>query len=334
MKVKKIFVLFVGIFTGFVLLFAASQGIASQGQQDAPTIILRLANVSPVGDVRDLECQKFAELVSKKTEGKVKVEVFSGGTLGDWRETIEGLKARIVHIVIESVGTLDAYDKYADIEAAPFLIRDVDHYFKVWKGNVGREILDKVGSNTGFQLMGPAYRGARYVTSKKKIETVNDLKGLKIRVPNIAIYVKAWQMLGASPIPMAFTELYTALQQGTVDAQENPLTENWNSAFYEVCPYLIGTKHIYGTDVFMMDKDYFKGLDLKVQTAIQEAALEAADWRTQEVVKTEAEYLDKFKSKGVTYIEVNRSEFVQKLEGFLEQYFPHLKPWADKIEQL
>jgi len=208
MKVKKILALFTGILTGLVLLVAASQGIASQGQQDAPTIILRLANVSPVGDVRDLECQKFAELVSKKTEGKVKVEVFSGGTLGDWRETIEGLKARIVHVVIESVGTLDAYDKYADIEAAPFLIRDVDHYFKVWKGDVGREILDKVGSNTGFQLMGPAYRGARYVTSKKKIETINDLKGLKIRVPNIAIYVNALQMLGASHIPMAFTELY------------------------------------------------------------------------------------------------------------------------------
>ncbi|BCV23516.1 TRAP transporter substrate-binding protein [Gelria sp. Kuro-4] len=331
---RKAFTLFVSLVLTGSLVLLGCQSTTPQAQQASSTTVLRLANVSPVGDVRDLECKKFADLVSQKTGGKVKVEVFSGGTLGDWRETIEGLKAKSVQVVLESVGTLDAYDKYADIEAVPFLIKDSDHYSKVWNGDIGKEILETVGSNAGFQLMGPAYRGARYVTSKKKVASVNDLKGLKIRVPNIAVYVKTWEQLGASPTPMAFTEIYTALQQGTVDAQENPLSENWNSAFYEVCPYLIGTKHIYGTDVFIMDREYFKSLDPEVQAAIQEAANEAASWRTQEVLKTEKDYLDKFKSKGITYVEVNRDEFVQKLGDFVGQHFPHLKPWADKITQL
>ena len=316
-----------------ILMTGCSGDQESNGTtEDGSAITLRLANVSPVGDIRDLECEKFAELVEQKTNGKVKVEIFSGGTLGDWRETIEGLKAGSVQVVLESVGTLDAYEELADIEAVPFLFRDADHYTKVWNGDIGNEILETVGSNAGFKLVGPAFRGARYVTSKKKIENVNDLKGLKIRVPNIAVYVKTWEALGASPTPMAFTEVYTGLQQGTVDAQENPLSLSWSSAFYEVCPYLVATKHIYGTDVFILDSKYFEELKPEFQTAIVEAANEAGSWRTAQTLKSEEDYLEKFKGEDVTLVEVDRDEFVQQLGNFVEEKFPHLKKWADQIE--
>lgn len=138
--------------------------------------------------------------------------------------------------MIENNGTLDAYDKYADIEAVLFLIRDVDHYFKVWKEDVGREILEKVGSNTGFRLMSLAFRGARYVTSKKKIESFMILKVSKYECLTLLFMLMHCKCLVLAiyqwPLPSC-----TALQQRTVDAQENPLTENWNSAFYyEVYP--------------------------------------------------------------------------------------------------
>ncbi|MCR4443299.1 MAG: TRAP transporter substrate-binding protein [Peptococcaceae bacterium] len=237
------------IFLVLLLILGSMAGCApkpaEKAKESAKPLILKLANVSPVGDPRDEAAKKFAAAVEKKTEGKVKVEVYSGGTLGTWRDTIEGLKPGIVQVVLESVGTLEPYTSLAAIDAVPFLYQGDSHFKKVWYGDLGKQLLDEVGTKGSFELMGPMHRGARYVTSKRKIETAADLKGLKIRVPEIKIYLKTWEKLGATPTPMAFTEVYTGLQQGTVEAQENPLTLSYSSAFYEVCPYLIKTKHVY-----------------------------------------------------------------------------------------
>lgn len=306
---------------------------AEKPAEAAKPIVLKLANVSPVGDPRDEAAKKFAAAVDNKTGGKVKVEVFSGGTLGAWRETIEGLKPGIVQVVLESVGTLEPYAALAAIDAVPFLYQDDNHFKKVWYGDLGKQLLNDIGNKGSFTMIGPMHRGARYVTSKKKIETAADLKGLKIRVPQIKIYMKTWEKLGATPTPMAFTEVYTGLQQGTVEAQENPLTLSYSSAFYEVCPFLIKTKHVYSLDVFIFDKSYLASLPADIQKAITEAANEAAQWRTDYELANEANYIKKFEEKNVTVIEPDIKTFTAKLEGFLED-FPELKDYVAKIQAL
>ena len=161
---------------------------------------------------------------------------------------------------------------------------------------------------------------------------MDEARGLKIRAPNIQMYIKTWQALGASPTPLAITETFTALQQGTVDAQENPVVECYGHGFYDVCDYLILTNHVYGADVFVFNEQYFASLQDDIQTAIEEAALEAAEWRNNVAVEMEKEYVEKFKEKGVTVIEPDVESFRNKLDGFIEREFPDLVPWVDKIK--
>lgn len=309
----------------FALLVSSAAFAASK------PIVMRLANVAPVGDARDLSCQKFAELAAQKTNGAVKIDVFSGGTLGDWRVTIEGLKPGIVQIVLESLGTIEPYTKYAAIDPYPFLYRDEEHFMKVWSGEIGRKLLDKIGDDGDFKLLGAQYRGARYVTSKKKFTNAAELAGLRIRVPQLKMYLRTWELLGTAPTPMAATEIYTGLQQGTVEAQENPLSFDYSGAFYEVCPYLVVTKHVLSNDLFIFDKTFFNDLPEDIQKALIEAANEAAKWRTEYEIAQENEYIKKFQEKKVEVIYPDVASMKAKVENILAD-FPYLKDMVEEIQ--
>jgi tripartite ATP-independent transporter DctP family solute receptor len=294
---------------------------------------MRLANFGPVGDPRDMACLKLAELVERKTNGAAKIEVFSGGTLGDWRVTIEGLKPGVVNIVIESVGVIEPYTKYAAIDAYPYLYRDVDHFKKVWYSESGAALLDKIGADGGFKLLGAQYRGARYVTSRKKFTSLEEIKGLKIRVPQLKMYLKTWELLGASPTPLPGSEIYTGLRQGTVDAQENPVDVSFNYSYYEACPYLIETRHVFSNDVFIFDEDFFNGLPKDVQDALSQAANEVGAWRANYSIEQEAEYVKKFQEKNVEVISIDTAPLRQSVSGVIE-FFPELKDLAAEIQAI
>lgn len=329
------------VLTYVVVLLCLSVLVTACGSQSNQTpiesaeeevIVMKLANANPPGDIKDQAALKFAELVDEKTSGKVKVEVFSGGTLGDWKTTIEGLGLGVVQVVIEGLGSLDAWAPIAKLSTTPYLIRDAEHFLSVFNDPVGKEFIEEVEKQGNFKLVGPMYRGARVVTSKKPFYNVDELQGLKIRVPNTELMIRIWQELGASPTPLALTETFTALQQGTVDAQENPVIESYGHGFYDVCKYLIRTNHCLGADIFIFDADYFNGLPQEIQAALEEAANEAAAWRNDFAIKSEEEYIKKFEEKGVTIIEPDLKSFQEKLDGFLEDYAPELVPMAEKIK--
>jgi tripartite ATP-independent transporter DctP family solute receptor len=317
-----------GFILPFVLLFVFIASSAWAGP-----IIMRLANFGPVGDPRDMACLRFAELVEKKTNGAVKIEVFSGGTLGDWRVTIEGLKPGIVNIVIESVGTIEPYTKYAAIDAYPYLYRDIDHFKKVWYSEAGEALLNTIGVDGGFKLLGAQYRGARYVTSRKKFTNLEEMKGLKIRVPQLKMYLRTWELLGAAPTPLPGSEIYTGLQQGTVDAQENPVDVSFNYSYYEACPYLVETRHVFSNDVFIFDAGYFNELPKEIQDVLIEAANEVGAWRTSYAIEQESEYVKKFKGKNVEVVSIDAAPLRQNGAGIIDS-FPDLREIVAEIQSV
>ncbi len=326
---KKIFALSLVLLVSVFL--SVSVGMSQVVSADG-TIVMKLANANPPGDVKDLAAQKFAELVNEKTGGRVQIKVYSGGQLGDWRDTIEGLGLGIDEIVIESLGTLQAYSDYANIDAVPYLYNDYEHFMGVWDSSLGDKILQKVGDAGNFSLFGPMYRGVRITTSKKEFSTLDEIKGLKIRVPNIQVYVKTWEALGATPTPVALTETFTALQQGTVDAQENPIIASYNFGFYDVAPYLILTNHVYSTDLFIFDRDYFNSLPQDIQEAIKEAANETATWRSEYTLEIENEFIQKFKDQGVEVVHPDLIQIRKQFDGFVNDYFPYLDQWVEEIK--
>lgn len=332
MKKPLIFLLAVILFIFPCLTACSSKSPKGNAASSEKVIVMKLASANPVGDIKDLTAKKFAEYVGEKTKGRVKVEVYSGGTLGDWREAIEGLGLGVNEIVLESIGGLDAYSKLANIDAIPYIFRDYEHFNKVWNGSIGLEIMDKVGQEGHFKILGPMYRGARIVTSKKKFENLAELKGLKIRAPNIQVYIKTWQSLGAAPTPLALTETFTALQQGTVDAQENPTIESYGHGFYDVAKYLILTNHVYSADMFIFNDQYFNNLPKDIQSAVEESAKDAAKWRNEFALKSEAEYVQKFKDKGCTVVTPKVEEFRTQLNDFTEKEFPYLVDYVNRIK--
>lgn len=302
-------------------------------QNSEGPLILRLAHMSAYSNSRNMAAERFAADIAAKTDGKVKVEILpvvAGMRMGN---LAQGLKKGGVQVLLDSVSSLETYCSLAAIEEVPFIYRDNDHFKKIWSGQLGKQILDEIGSQGGFELMGPMLRGTRYVTSKKAIETADDLKGLKIRVPAAKLYIKTWEKLGANAMPFAFDvwDMFKKLQQGYVEAQENPLDISYSANFHQVCPYLIKTRHVYNFDVFIFDQTFLAGLPADVKTAIREAAEGAAQWRTAYESDKEEEYILKFKEKGVRVIEPDIKTFTDKLDGLLKD-FPELQDHVARIQ--
>ena len=295
-------------------------------------IVLRLGHINSESDPTHEQALFFADKVAEKTQGRVKVEVYPAATLGDTRELIEGLGIGTVEVVIDGFGTIETYTPVASLDAMPFLYRDYDHFMKVWQGDVGKELCDVAGAESGLKIFGGTYRGARVITSTKEIRKVEDMKGLKIRVPNLDVYIKTFQALGTTPTPMAMTEVLTGIQQGTVEAQENPTILSYNFGLYDVCDYLIRTNHMYSSNVFLMADSYFAGLDQETQEAILEAGQEAADYTSQVVADSEEEYFSKWQEQGVEIIDPDLDGFMKACDGFLEKEFPDLLELGNKIQ--
>ena len=286
------------------------------------------------GDILYEATNKFCELMKEYTGGAVECELYGGTQLGSGQELLEGMSYGVANVYAESIGTLAPFSAYANIDAVPYLYSGYDHFIKTWKSDLGAEMRDTIGNEAGFKILGGMYRGARITTAKKEMKTLDDFKGFKLRAPGIDVYVKTWEWLGASPTPLAITETYTAIQQGTVDGQENPISECYNYGFYEVCPYWIKTNHVYSQDCFFMDLDFFNALPADIQEIAAKAASEASDWRNNAMIEREAEVEAKAIEKGVTIVEVDTTEFMNKFDGFVEGVYPDLVDWANRIREM
>lgn len=304
----------------------------SSDAAEGATYTWKMALNSTEGDNAYDTGAAFKEKVEELTNGQVTVELYGGASLGSTSEVLEGMGLGVADVMVESVGTLATFTDIANIEAAPFLINDYDHFQAVWQGEVGQELKDAVGEAAGFKLMGGTYRGPRIVTATEKMETVEDFAGFKLRAPNLAMYLETWNWMGAAPSPLAMNEVYTALQQGTVDGQENPMVDSLNYAFNEVCKYWIKTNHVYGANVVIMDADYFAGLPEDIQAAVEEAAAYAStvvsEAQQAKIEAAEAELIE----LGCEVIEVDHAEFAEHFDNVIDEKFPDLKVWADKIK--
>ncbi len=296
---------------------------------------MKLASTESNTTVRSQMTEYFAELVSEYTNGQVVVEVYNGGQLGGTRDTIEGLPMGIADIVVESIGGLSTYSDFACVDAIPYMYSDYEHWYATWwESDVGQQILDKVGEDSGLKIMGPMYRGARIVTSTKKWTHPTELQGFKMRAPAIPVYINTWESLGCVVTPLDATEIFTALQQGTVNAQENSLSSSWGYSTAEVCDYVIMTNHVYSTDTFIFDQNYWDKLPADIQEAMTRAINDAAKYRIELELDQEVAYKQKFIDAGCEIVEVDSKEWVDAFSDFVPTYFPQLTDWYNAIQAL
>lgn len=314
---------------------SAGAGTSAAGSStDATSYVWKCALNSTEGDNAYDAAVIFKDKVSELTNGQVDVELYGGASLGTTTEVLEGMSVGVADIICESVGTLAPFTDLANIDAMPYIYTGYDHFMKVWSSDLGQEMKDTIGQAAGYKLLGGAYRGPRIVTATKKMQTVDDFKGFKLRAPNLDVYVKTWQWIGASPTPMAMNDVYTALQQGTVDGQENPMTDDLNYSFDEVCKYWIKTNHVYSCNLFMMDLNYFNSLPQDIQDAVKEAAEYAGQQISAQQADKDAAAEQRLKDEGCEVIEVDSKAFADKFDGFAEANYPNLVDWVNQIKAM
>ena len=292
---------------------------------------LRMAHIYAPGNIWYETAEAYAKAVEARSGGKVKIQIAHSGTTGDWPQSIEALKIGTNDIVLQSVGTLDRYNIIAGIEAYPYLVRDVDHFKKVYYGPVGAQLYDEIAAKTQYRIVGAGYRGARHMSSNKKVEKLDDLKGVKLRVPPLKMYRMTWEYLGASPTPMGVAELFTSMQNGVVDGQENPLEVLEQFKFYEVQKYVVETSHVIGAMTWIFFDQKWKSLPGDTQAMLKEEGEKAMLGATERMVKMEADLKTKLQGKGMTFIKVDNAAFQAKLKPMAKE-FPELAAWVDKVQ--
>jgi len=297
----------------------------------AQTVTLKMAHIYKPGNIWYDAAEDYAKRVEKRSGGKIKIEIAPAGSTGDWPQSIEGLLIGTNDIVLQSIGTLDRYNTIAGIEAYPYLIRDINHFKSVYYGPLGKELFDEIAAKTHFRIIGAGYRGARQMSSNKLVEKLDDLQKVKLRVPPLKMYRLTWEYLGASPVPMGVAELFTSLQQGVVDGQENPLEVIEDQKFDEVQKYIIETAHVLGAMTFIFSEARFKALPDEFRKILKEEGEAAMLASTDRMVAMEAQYKKNLEAKGLTFIPVNRGAFQAKLAP-MSKDFPELANWVAKIQ--
>ncbi|WP_219929041.1 TRAP transporter substrate-binding protein [Pseudoprimorskyibacter insulae] len=311
-------------------LWGAMSSIASA---EFDNVTLQMAHIYNPGEHWGDVADDFKARVEEASGGTVKINISPSGTTGDWPQSIEGLKIGTNDIVLQSVGALDRYGSIAGIEAFPYLLRDVGHFEAFYYGPVGAEVFDAIEEQTGFHLIGASYRGARHLSANREAGTLEQLAGLKLRVPPLKMYRETWENLGASPVPMGFAEVFTSLQHGLIDGQENPLEVIQNVSLYEVQDYVMETGHVMGAMTFIFNGARFDQLSADTQTLLKEAGEAAMKAGTERMIATEADLKANLQEKGMTFIEVDKKAFAAKLDGYAKE-FPDLEPWVEKIQAI
>jgi tripartite ATP-independent transporter DctP family solute receptor len=305
-------------FSRLALSLSLAMGImAAASAQTTMRISISTAQNSHQGIAIDT----FAKEVEKRTSGRYKVETFYNGSLGGERESIEAVQLGTQELAFSSTGPVPNFVPETKILDVPFLFRDKAHARAVLDGPIGQELLSKFDSK-GFKALAWAENGFRHMTnSKRSVKSPEDLKGLKMRTMENPVHIAAYKGLGIVTTPMAFPEVFTALQQGTVDGQENPLSVVLSAKLDQVQKHLSLTGHVYSPAIFLMNKGAFEKLSAADKQAFLEAAKDGTKANRARVDEDDAKGVAELRARGMEVVEdVDKAKFVSVLAPVNAQF--------------
>jgi tripartite ATP-independent transporter DctP family solute receptor len=306
MKLKHLALLFT---FGALGIFAQSAGAVEE---------MRLGHGLPEDHAVHKAVVRFADLVKARSNGEILFTVFANGVLGGEREMLEQVQNGVLDITKASASPLETFSAEYKVFNLPFVFRDRDHFFRVLTSPVGESILAS-SKKSGF--IGLAYydSGARSFYAKKPIGTPDDLKGLKIRVQQSPTTIRMIQALGATPTPMAWGEVYSALQTGVVDGAENNVTALTNGRHGEVCKFYSETEHQIVPDVLVMADARWDSLTKAQQEVVKQAALESFEYQKTLWAAFEKEEREKSLAMGVAFNTPEKTAFVAKVKPMMDE---------------
>lgn len=300
---------------------AASSTPASAGGSTASgkAVEIKIATVGNENHQSTIGATYFKEKIEELSGGSVTATIFPNGALGGEREAAEGVKLGTLQMTIVTTdGALPAWVPEVQVLAVPYLFADKEEAYDVLD-NVLQEEFAPLFEAQGFQHLGFMELGFRHFTNNvREVKTASDMKGLSIRVQEAPIWFALMDKLGATATPVSFNELYTALQQGMVDGQENPIASIYSSRFNEVQKYMTLDGHTYAAESVIMNLDFYNNLTEEQQGWVNEACAYAVDAQRAKITELEDGYVEELKAAGMTITEPGLDSFVAATEGLYQ----------------
>lgn len=297
---------------------------AATSANSKATITLKFGNVQAADHPNTVAMQKkFQPIIAEKTGGKVSVELFPSSQLGNERDLAEGLQIGSIDFANIGIGGMMAISDKLAVFNIPYLITNRQKIYSILDGKVGDELFKTYMEPKGIIGLGWFENGFRNVTNSKiEITKPEDLAGIKLRVPEVPLLIQLFKTLGANPTPMAYGEVFTALQQKTIDGQENPLVTIYTSRLYEVQKYLSLTHHVWDPFALMVSNITWQKMSSEQQTAMREAAKATVNYQRELCIKADEEMVAKLEEKGMIISKVNDADFIAKLKPMYDEVVP------------
>jgi tripartite ATP-independent transporter DctP family solute receptor len=295
---------------------------------------IKLAVVTKPGSAQNIVADKFKEFIEARSNGTIKVKVYHSASLGNETEILQQVQMNTIQMAVVTGGPFDTFDPITRVINYPFLFKDNAQADEILDGPLGAEILKSL-ENSKFKGLCFSENGFRNLTNNKRpVGTPDDIKGLKIRVMASTIHQAIWKALGANPTPMPWP-IYTELEQGVIDGQENPLWVMEVYKFYEIQKYMTLTRHVYSCHIDVASLDWWNGLSPADQSLIQRTIYDAAVFQRQDNRSKNAQRLVMLKEKGMQVVEApDIVAFRAKVAGLKDMDLysdPKVKAMLDKI---
>ena len=297
----------------------SSGGGSSPSASSGETYTIRISYHVPESHSAHQASEKFKQLVEERSGGRLEVELYPGGVLGGLRDNTEGVAQGILEMAWTDLGSASIFYPKSGVISLPFLFRDYDHVEKFFDGEVGQKMKDEVLQASGIRFLAMVHSGFRSIVSTKPINSVDDMKNLKLRVPEIPLYTNFAKLLGAAPTPIPSGEIYTSIQTGVVDAAELPANTMYDLSLHEVGKYITHTYHIYTDYDLAINDKFYQSLPQDLQQIISDAAQEVAI-ETRKLVREQITDYEQKLEASLTKTEVNREDFKNKMGPLYEEF--------------
>ncbi len=335
-RIKIICAFLAGI---IILLFSACGSfLPDQSSGPGPEIIMRYAEVNPSDHIITLTGKYFADKVKELSGGRIEIEVYDAGKLGNDAQYYDQLQMGALDMYRGNAIALESIsDMEVGIMAMPYLFRDSDHFWKVCKGELGEEILSDI-QGSGSNMVGLCFldEGARNImTVRSPVEDITDLKGLKIRSMEDDLLCDVIRATGAEPVVMDYADLYSALQAGTVDGAENPVCSYYSNQFYKVAPYYTMDAHTHSPSVILISELTWQHLSENDRQILKNAANMAREYNKAAIATAEAEAYDKLAAENVKIIRLgDMTEWQDAMKPVYSSYAGDHIDLIDKIRAI
>ncbi len=320
---KSIFIFLLLALMMMVMVIGCTGEIAEPEDEteEVEAITLSMGSAYAEGVILNDVIIKFKEIVEANSEGKITVELFTAGSLGSDEDIMQSVTAGAIEGQAVGGVLLSNYAPQFMFMDSPFTMKDWDHILALWESELGQQLRDTVVEAGDTLLAAPVFRGYRHFTANKPIVVPEDLKGLKLRLPVLQTWITVFDGLGASIVPIPLNELYTALQTGTAQSAEGDVAQIYGHKLNEVQSHLSLTGHSVGLGFVTFNSTWLDSLNEATRNMVLEAAEEAAEWASREMVAQEEEVIEQLADLGMEVVEADREALAEAVMPIMAEIF-------------